>query len=196
MDSILCDRLCTPVGELGNTIVIANEKNPIEFVRETVRLKNKADMVIKKGFRGDKTFTNRAYAAFEHFLNESKRSSEFLSLYLDHYLRGNLSVEDMGVDEEQKKTTTTQQIWKEAAKPPLLRHPMAVDACIAIFRFLRENSSKCINNRIIKRLLASKSVSDDHSERDVSKLKLECGYQYAQKIELMLNDASLSKASN
>jgi len=46
-----------------------------------------------------------------------------------------------------------------------------------------------------KRLLASKSVSDDHSERDVvSKLKLECGYQYAQKVEVMLNDASLSKA--
>ena len=50
-------------------------------------------------------------------------------------------------------------------------------------------------SHLSKRLLASKSVSDDHSERDVvSKLKLECGYQYAQKIELMLNDASLSKA--
>jgi len=102
------------VEELGNAIVVANEKNPIEFVRATILLKNKTDMVIKKGFRGDKTFTNRAYAAFEHFLNENKRSSEFLSLYLDHYLRGNLSVEDMEVEDDQKKTTTTQQIWKEA----------------------------------------------------------------------------------
>ena len=186
------------VEELGNTIVIANEKNPIEFVRETVRLKNKADMVIKKGFRGDKTFTNRAYAAFEHFLNESKRSSEFLSLYLDHYLRGNLSVEDMEVDEEQKKTTTTQQIWKEAGKATIVTtSDAAVDACIAIFRFLREKDTfeMYYQSHLSKRLLASKSVSDDHSERDVvSKLKLECGYQYAQKIELMLNDASLSKA--
>ena len=155
-------------------------------------------MVIKKGFRGDKTFTNRAYAAFEHFLNESKRSSEFLSLYLDHYLRGNLSVEDMEVDEEQKKTTTTQQIWKEAGKATIVTtSDAAVDACIAIFRFLREKDTfeMYYQSHLSKRLLASKSVSDDHSERDVvSKLKLECGYQYAQKIELMLNDASLSKA--
>ena len=186
------------VEELGNAIVVANEKNPIEFVRATILLKNKTDMVIKKGFRGDKTFTNRAYAAFEHFLNENKRSSEFLSLYLDHYLRGNLSVEDMEVEDDQKKTTTTQQIWKEAGKATIVTtSDAAIDACIAIFRFLREKDTfeMYYQLHLSKRLLASKAVSDDHSERDVvSKLKLECGYQYAQKVEVMLNDASLSKA--
>jgi cullin 3 len=187
------------VEELGNAIVVANEKNPIDFVRETIRLKKKTDMVIRKGFRGDKTFTNRAYAAFEHFLNNNRRSSEFLSLYLDHYLRGNLSVEDMEVEEDQKKkTTTTQQIWKEAGKATIITtSDAAIDACIAIFRFLREKDTfeMYYQLHLSKRLLASKSVSDDHSERDVvSKLKLECGYQYAQKVEVMLNDASLSKA--
>jgi hypothetical protein len=206
---ILRVALYSRVEDLGKCIV-EHERDPIKFVQAMIQLKNKTDAVIKKGFRDDKTFTNRATQAFEHFLNQNKRSSEYLSLYLDDYLRGNLNKAnaiDMEMDNGQQqlknnknteKNTTTTEIWKEVGRTTVVTtSDAAVDACVQIFRFLREKDyfEHFYQLHLSKRLLASKSVSDDSSERDVvSKLKLECGYQYAQKMEVMLNDVSLSKA--
>ena len=45
---------------------------------------------------------------------------------------------------------------------------------------------------LAKRLLHGRSVSDDAERGMLAKLKIECGYQFTQKLEGMFNDMKIS----
>jgi len=47
-------------------------------------------------------------------------------------------------------------------------------------------------NHLAKRLLLGRSVSDDAERGMLAKLKVECGYQFTQKLEGMFNDMKIS----
>jgi cullin 3 len=47
-------------------------------------------------------------------------------------------------------------------------------------------------NHLAKRLLHNRSVSDDAERGMLAKLKVECGFQFTQKLEGMFHDMKLS----
>ena len=57
--------------------------------------KEKYDALIVRAFGNDKLFVAALNSAFEHFLNLSTRSPEYISLFMDDKLRKGLKV---GVD--------------------------------------------------------------------------------------------------
>jgi hypothetical protein len=57
--------------------------------------KEKYDALIARAFGNDKLFVAALNSAFEHFLNLSTRSPEYISLFMDDKLRKRLKV---GVD--------------------------------------------------------------------------------------------------
>ena len=54
---------------------------------------------------------------------------------------------------------------------------------------------KYYKQHLAKRLLLSRSVSDDAERNMIAKLKTECGYQFTSKLEGMFTDMKLVCAS-
>ena len=69
-----------------------------------------------------------------------------------------------------------------------------LDKTITIFRFLADKDvfERYYKGHLAKRLLHGRSVSDDAERGMLAKLKVECGYQFTQKLEGMFHDMKLS----
>lgn len=63
-----------------------------------------------------------------------------------------------------------------------------------MFRYVTEKDvfERYYKGHLSKRLLQSRSVSEDAEREMLSRLKVECGYQFTQKLEGMFNDIKLS----
>jgi len=63
-----------------------------------------------------------------------------------------------------------------------------------VFRFISEKDvfERYYKNHLAKRLLHNRSVSDDAERGMLAKLKVECGFQFTQKLEGMFHDMKLS----
>ena len=69
-----------------------------------------------------------------------------------------------------------------------------LDKTITVFRFITDKDvfERHYKNHLAKRLLLGRSVSDDAERGMLAKLKVECGYQFTQKLEGMFHDMKLS----
>lgn len=69
-----------------------------------------------------------------------------------------------------------------------------LDKTITIFRFLADKDvfERYYKGHLAKRLLHGRSVSDDAERGMLAKLKVECGYQFTQKLEGMFHDMKIS----
>lgn len=69
-----------------------------------------------------------------------------------------------------------------------------LDKTITVFRYLTEKDvfERYYKGHLAKRLLLGRSVSDDAERGMLAKLKVECGYQFTQKLEGMFHDMKLS----
>ncbi|EEB91325.1 hypothetical protein MPER_10331, partial [Moniliophthora perniciosa FA553] len=108
--------------------------------------------------------------AFGAFINSNDKSSEFISLFIDDHLkRGLKGKTDADVDIVLEKTIT-------------------------VFRYLTEKDvfERYYKSHLAKRLLLGRSVSDDAERGMLAKLKIECGYQFTQKLEGMFHDMKIS----
>ena len=69
-----------------------------------------------------------------------------------------------------------------------------LDKTITVFRFLTDKDvfERYYKSHLSKRLLHRRSVSDDAERGMLAKLKVECGYQFTQKLEGMFHDMKIS----
>jgi cullin 3 len=69
-----------------------------------------------------------------------------------------------------------------------------LDKTIIVFRFLTDKDvfERYYKSHLSKRLLHGRSVSDDAERGMLAKLKVECGYQFTQKLEGMFHDMKIS----
>ena len=67
-----------------------------------------------------------------------------------------------------------------------------------LFRYLQEKDvfEKYFKQHLAKRLLGGRSISDDVERSMITKLKVECGYQYTSKLEGMFMDMKVSSDTN
>ena len=69
-----------------------------------------------------------------------------------------------------------------------------MDKTITVFRYLTDKDvfERYYKGHLAKRLLLGRSVSDDAERGMLAKLKVECGYQFTQKLEGMFHDMRIS----
>lgn len=69
-----------------------------------------------------------------------------------------------------------------------------LDKTITIFRFVTDKDvfERYYKSHLAKRLLTGRSVSDDAERGMLAKLKVECGFQFTQKLEGMFHDIKIS----
>ncbi|KAL3312370.1 Cullin-3, partial [Cichlidogyrus casuarinus] len=149
--SVLKDVLCGYFASTGSKIVQdlgSNSTTAQQYINELMALRDKADQILKEALENNTLFRNKLNTTFEEFINENPRSPEFLSLFIDEKLkRGNKGVSDQEID-------------------------TIFDKCIVLFRYLHDKDvfEGYYKQHLAKRLLLSKSQSDDLERSMISKL--------------------------
>ncbi|KAI7823845.1 cullin C [Gamsiella multidivaricata] len=142
----------------------------LRWVQEVLDLKEKFDAILTSAFAKDKAFEKAINYAFETFINLNPKAPEFMSLFIDNKLKKDFKGKsDDEVDSILSKTTT-------------------------LFRFLSDKDvfERYYKQHLSNRLLLGKSLSDEAERGMISKLKIECGYQFTSKLEGMFTDMRLS----
>lgn len=142
----------------------------IKWVQDVLDLKDKFDSLWKRAFDNDREIESSLNEAFGSFINMNEKSSEFISLFIDDNLKRGL------------KGKTENEV------------DVVLDKTITVFRYISENDvfERYYKGHLAKRLLLGRSVSDDAERGMLAKLKIECGYQFTQKLEGMFHDMKLS----
>lgn len=155
----------------GSAIVVNSEKDST-MVLELLEFKLKIDKVMKWCFESNREITDSVHDAFKHFINIRKnRPAELIAKYVDYLMKsGNKVVDDTQLERK-------------------------LDEVMALFRFIhgKDVFEKFYKNDLAKRLLHSRSASDDAEKAMLSKLREECGSSFTQKLEGMFKDIEVSK---
>ncbi|KAJ7284963.1 Cullin-domain-containing protein [Mycena rebaudengoi] len=143
----------------------------LKWVQDVLDLKDLFDRIWREAFQSDRELESNLNEAFENFINLNERSSEFISLFIDDNLRRGL----------RGKTDTEVDA--------------VLDKTITVFRYITEKDvfERYYKGHLAKRLLLGRSISDDAERGMLAKLKVECGYQFTQKLEGMFHDMKLSE---
>ncbi|KAI0264505.1 Cullin-domain-containing protein [Gloeopeniophorella convolvens] len=142
----------------------------LRWVEDVLQLKDKFDRVWEKSFKNNRDLESGLNEAFEGFINQHPRAPEFISLSIDENLKKGLK----------GKTDAEVEI--------------VLDKTITVFRFITEKDvfERYYKAHLAKRLLNNRSVSDDAERGMLAKLKVECGYQFTNKLEGMFHDMKIS----
>lgn len=142
----------------------------LKWVQNVLDLKDKFDCVWTQAFDSNRELESSLNEGFEDFINLNEKAPEYISLFIDENLKKGLKGKtDMEVD-------------------------AVLDKTITVFRYITEKDAfeRYYKNHLAKRLLLGRSVSDDAERGMLAKLKVECGYQFTQKLEGMFHDMKIS----
>ncbi|PIL35566.1 transcription factor [Ganoderma sinense ZZ0214-1] len=142
----------------------------LKWVQDVLDLKDKFDKIWSKAFQSDRDLESSLNEAFETFINLNEKAPEYISLFIDENLKKGLK----------GKSETEVDI--------------VLDKTITVFRFITDKDvfERYYKGHLAKRLLLGRSVSDDAERGMLAKLKVECGYQFTQKLEGMFHDMKIS----
>ncbi|KZP23744.1 Cullin-domain-containing protein [Athelia psychrophila] len=142
----------------------------LKWVQDVLDLKDKFDQVWKRSFQSDRDLESALNEAFSSFINRNEKSPEFISLFIDENLKKGL-----------KGKTDTEV-------------DAVLDKTITVFQYITEKDvfERYYKGHLAKRLLLGRSVSDDAERGMLAKLKVECGFQFTQKLEGMFHDMKIS----
>ncbi|KAG0247833.1 Cullin-3, partial [Actinomortierella ambigua] len=143
----------------------------IRWVQDVLDLKDRFNDILINAFAREKAFETAFNAAFETFINKNPKAPEFISLFIDDKLKkGFRGKSDDEVDTVLSKTTT-------------------------LFRFLSDKDifERYYKQHLANRLLHGRSLSDEAERGMITKLKIECGFQFTSKLEGMFTDMKLSE---
>lgn len=143
----------------------------VNWVEEVLKLKSKYDKVCERAFKADNVMEKALEISFQDFINNNTRSPEFLSLFLDQYLKSS------GKDKS------------EAEIDALL------DSGVTLVQYLADKDvlETYYHKHMAKRLLTGKSISRDVERQMLSKMKMRLGNQFTSKMEGLLKDVELSE---
>lgn len=159
----------------GTKIVADQEKStdPVQFMQRIFDLKAKFDVIIENCCRNEKKFQRRLKEAIEDFINRDCRCSSYLAAYVDNILKtGSQNESGENIDN-------------------------VIERVLVLFRYLSDKDvfENFHRQHLAKRLLSSRSASEDNEKLVVARLKAECGNQYTAKLEGMLTDMVVSRST-
>ncbi|KAL8981560.1 MAG: hypothetical protein Q9177_005532 [Variospora cf. flavescens] len=142
----------------------------IRWVDDVLQLKDKYDHILEKAFQGDQGLQTGFTRSFSDFINSFERSSEYLSLFFDENMKKGIK----GKTETEVDTL--------------------LDKGITLLRYISDKDmfERYYKKHLSRRLLMKRSVSMDAERQMISKMKMEVGNTFTQRIESMFRDMALS----
>ncbi|KAL4922845.1 Cullin [Aspergillus aurantiobrunneus] len=143
----------------------------IKWVDDILALKKKFDDIWKGAFQSDQVLQTAITASFSYFINSTARSSEFLSLFFDENLKKGI-----------KGKTDTEV-------------DTLLDSGITLLRYIKDKDlfEAYYKKHLSRRLLMKRSMSMDAERQMISKMKMEVGNQFTQRLEAMFRDMTISE---
>ncbi len=143
----------------------------LKWVDEILQLKDKYEQIWKQAFGRDHELQAAMTRALSTVINDFPRSPEFMSLFIDDNLRRGLK----------GKTETEADV--------------VLDKAVTLLRYVRDKDmfERYYKKHLSKRLLGGRSVSSDVERQMISKMKLEIGNHFTQKLEGMFKDMTVSE---
>lgn len=143
----------------------------IQWVDEILQLKGKYDKVLEQPFQNDQGLQTALSKSFTDFINSFERSSEYLSLFFDENMKKGI------------KGKTENEV------------DSLLDRGITLLRYIQDKDmfERYYKKHLSRRLLMKRSVSMDAERQMISKMKLEVGSSFTQRIEAMFKDMSISE---
>lgn len=143
----------------------------INWISKVLDLKKRYDEILKQSFKNNKGFEMTIDNAFSQFINENKKVSEFLSLYIDDHLKKSFKGKN---DEEVEEV---------------------LEQTIMVFRFIGDKDlfEMYYKAHLAKRLLSNRSVSEEIEKTFISKIQREVGTALTSKLEGMFRDMRISR---
>lgn len=149
------------------------QRRPLELVRSLITEMEDYDRIVGESFCGDKRFAGEIASSFRHAASLCGRFPELVSRYADEAFRRGL--EGAG-----------------AAEVGLL-----VRRVTTLFRCLEEKAAfeKHHRQHLAERLLQGGIAYQEAEKRLIAQLRAECGHQFTSKLEGMVQDMNVSKAT-
>ncbi|KAJ3177051.1 Cullin-3, partial [Irineochytrium annulatum] len=149
---------------------VVQAANPQKWMEALLELRAKYDLILEQAFGKDRAFVNDVNSGLETIINENPKGPEFISLFIDDNLKKGVKGKS------------------EAEIDALL------DKTISLFRLIKEKDvfERYYKQHLAKRLLFQRSANEDAEKSMISKLKLECGSSFTQKLEGMFTDMRIS----
>lgn len=143
----------------------------IKWVDDILQLKEKFDNVLTSAFKSDQGLQTAFTRSFTDFINVFDRSSEYLSLFFDENMKKGI------------KGKTENEV------------DALLDKGIILLRYIQDKDmfERYYKKHLSKRLLMKRSISMDAERQMISKMKLEVGNSFTQKIESMFKDMAISE---
>ncbi|KAL2854483.1 Cullin [Aspergillus pseudoustus] len=143
----------------------------IKWVNDILLLKQKFDNIWQQSFQSDQVMQTAITASFSDFINSTPRSSEFLSLFFDENLKKGI------------KGKTEVEV------------DSLLDNGITLLRYVKDKDlfEAYYKKHLSRRLLMKRSVSMDAERQMISKMKMEVGNQFTQRLEAMFKDMTVSE---
>ncbi|WEW58086.1 hypothetical protein PRK78_003553 [Emydomyces testavorans] len=143
----------------------------IKWVDDVLQLKSRFDHFWENAFLKDQGMQAALTMSFSDFINVNFRSAEYLSLFFDENLKKGIK----GKSEEEVDSL--------------------LDNGITLLRYIRDKDlfETYYKKHLSRRLLMKRSVSMDAERQMISKMKLEVGNTFTQRLESMFKDMAISE---
>ena len=143
----------------------------IKWVDDVLRLKEKYDNVLNTAFQSDQGLQTAFSRSFTDFINAFDRSSEYLSLFFDENMKKGI------------KGKTENEVDN------------LLDKGITLLRYIQDKDmfERYYKKHLSRRLLMKRTVSMDAERQMISKMKMEVGNTFTQRIEAMFKDMAVSE---
>ncbi|EAW06554.1 cullin family protein [Aspergillus clavatus NRRL 1] len=143
----------------------------IKWVDDILDLKKKFESIWEKAFMCDQSMQSAITTSFSDFINSNARSSEFLSLFFDENLKKGI------------KGKTESEV------------DALLDNGITLLRYIKDKDlfETYYKKHLSRRLLMKRSASMDAERQMISKMKMEVGNQFTQRLEAMFKDMTISE---
>jgi cullin 3 len=148
------------------------KKQPELLVNSMLELREKFNTILTSSFKRDTMLEHTIKTSFEGVVNANTRIARSLAMYIDSLFKK--EVRGMREDVLEQR----------------------LNNCLELFRYISDKDifEHYYKLSLSKRLLNNRSLSEEAERLMLTKLKLECGYQFTAKLEGMFNDMIISKA--
>lgn len=143
----------------------------IKWVDDCLDLKKKYYAVWEEALASDQGMQSSIASSFSDFINSITRSSEYLSLFFDENLKKGI------------KGKTEDEV------------DVLLDNGITLLRYIRDKDlfETYYKKHLSRRLLMKRSVSMEAEQQMISKMKMEVGNTFTQRLEAMFKDVAISE---
>ncbi|KAK6519855.1 Cullin-3 [Arthrobotrys conoides] len=158
-------------GEAEDKTVNAETAMALRWVEDVLALKDKVDKIWEYSFTSDQGIQQTVSKSFAEFINENKRSPEYISLFVDENIKKGL------------KGKTEAEV------------DMVLDKAIVLFRYIQDKDifERYYKKHLSKRLILGRSISNDVERAMIGKFKVEVGFSFTSKMEGMFKDMNVSQ---